>query len=117
MISNHLVTAKDIIAEMFNKEAGKVVDECKMDVVYLYPPQPPSPVPEESEEGSSPRASSQLDNGGCSSSTYDSVPKASDESKEKHREVLNKISMLAMERTSASELNQKLRQELDLLRE
>lgn len=33
-----------------------MVDECKLRVVYVAPPQPPSPVPEGSEEGSSPRA-------------------------------------------------------------
>ncbi|XP_027360197.1 vesicle-associated protein 1-2-like isoform X5 [Abrus precatorius] len=50
-------TPKDITAEMFNKEAGHVVEECKLRVLYIPPPQPPSPVPEGSEEGSSPRAS------------------------------------------------------------
>lgn len=33
------------------------MDEVKLRVVYVSPPQPPSPVPEESEEGSSPRPS------------------------------------------------------------
>lgn len=41
----------------FNKEAGHVVEEFKLKVVYVSPPQPPSPVPEGSEEGSSPRGS------------------------------------------------------------
>ncbi|CAI0418152.1 unnamed protein product [Linum tenue] len=49
--------AKDITAEMFNKEAGHQVEETKLKVVYVAPPQPPSPVPEGSEEGSSPRGS------------------------------------------------------------
>ncbi|KAK4389488.1 Vesicle-associated protein 1-1 [Sesamum angolense] len=47
-------TAKDITAEMFNKEQGQV-EECKLKVVYVAPPQPPSPVAEGSEEGFSPR--------------------------------------------------------------
>lgn len=34
-----------------------MVDECKLRVVYVSPPQPPSPVPEGSDEGSSPRGS------------------------------------------------------------
>lgn len=34
-----------------------MVEECKLKVVYVSPPQPPSPVPEGSEEGSSPRGS------------------------------------------------------------
>ncbi|KAL7183994.1 hypothetical protein ACSBR2_026212 [Camellia fascicularis] len=50
-------TPKDINPEMFNKEAGNHVEEFKLRVVYVSPPKPPSPVPEESEEGASPRAS------------------------------------------------------------
>lgn len=34
-----------------------MVEECKLRVVYVSPPQPPSPVAEGSEEGSSPRGS------------------------------------------------------------
>lgn len=33
------------------------MEECKLKVTYVAPPQPPSPVPEGSEEGSSPRPS------------------------------------------------------------
>ncbi|KAJ1390120.1 Vesicle-associated membrane-protein-associated protein [Sesbania bispinosa] len=54
---NDGASPKEISAEMFNKEAGHVVEECKLRVVYVSPPQPPSPVPEGSEEGSSPRGS------------------------------------------------------------
>ncbi|KAL9262347.1 Vesicle-associated protein 1-1-like protein [Drosera capensis] len=49
-------TSKDITADMFNKEVGHV-EECKLRVVYVSPRQPPSPVPEGSEEGGSPRGS------------------------------------------------------------
>lgn len=41
----------------FSKEAGHLVEETKLRVTYVAPPQPPSPVHEGSEEGSSPRAS------------------------------------------------------------
>nr|KJB49084.1 hypothetical protein B456_008G113000 [Gossypium raimondii] len=51
-------TSKDITPEMFNKEDGRVVNEFKMRVIYI-PANPPSPVPEGSEEGTPPRASSQ----------------------------------------------------------
>lgn len=54
-------------ALQFNKEAGHVVEECKLRVVYVAPPQPPSPVAEGSEEGSSPRAT-MTDNGHLSGS-------------------------------------------------
>ena len=55
----------------FNKSPGKVIEEVKLRVIYL-PANPPSPVPEGSEEGSPPRATS-LDNGVQSSSTFDPV--------------------------------------------
>lgn len=56
----------------FNKEAGNVVEECKLRVVYVPPPQPPSPVLEGSEEGSSPRGSVS-DNGNANGSGVASV--------------------------------------------
>ncbi|XP_064972491.1 uncharacterized protein LOC103991071 [Musa acuminata AAA Group] len=40
------------VMSLFNKEPGKVVDEFKLRVTYV-PAGPPSPVPEEPEEGSS----------------------------------------------------------------
>ncbi|XP_058010490.1 vesicle-associated protein 1-1-like [Hevea brasiliensis] len=49
-------TAKDVNAKMFNKEEGHLVEECKLKVVYVAPPRPPSPVREGTEEGSSPKA-------------------------------------------------------------
>ncbi|KAL3814941.1 hypothetical protein ACJIZ3_016209 [Penstemon smallii] len=53
-------TNKDATQELFNKEEGKVVDEFRLRVVYI-PANPPSPVPEGDEEGSSPRTSSAED--------------------------------------------------------
>lgn len=53
----------------FNKEPSKVIDEIKLRVIYV-PGNHPSPVHEESEEGTSPR-SSMLENGGRT--LFDSV--------------------------------------------
>ena len=36
----------DITVDMFNKDSGHIVEECKLKVVDVSPPQPPSPVPE-----------------------------------------------------------------------
>ncbi|XP_074560523.1 vesicle-associated protein 1-2-like, partial [Curcuma longa] len=60
-------SAKDVTTEMFGKESANVVDEVKLRVLYVPPPQPPSPVPEGSEEGSSPRPSLS-DNGNLNAS-------------------------------------------------
>ncbi|TXG51137.1 hypothetical protein EZV62_023661 [Acer yangbiense] len=75
---NNGVIAKDITAEMFNKEAGHIVEECKLRVLYVSPPQPPSPVPEGSEEGSSPRGSVS-DNGNANGAEFATAIKASTE--------------------------------------
>ena len=64
----------------FSKEAGHVVEECRLRVVYASPPQPPSPVPEGSEEGNSPRGSisdnghfSTMESAAVSSATFFSL--------------------------------------------
>lgn len=56
----------------FSKESGHNVEECKLRVVYVPPPQPPSPVREGSDEGSSPRASFS-DNGNVNASEFTAV--------------------------------------------
>ncbi|XP_043715859.1 vesicle-associated protein 1-3-like [Telopea speciosissima] len=119
----HGTNAKDITPEMFNKEAGKVVGEFKLRVVYV-PANPPSPVPEGSEEGSSPRASV-LDNGNQNNVLFDAITgsgleanhtRSMEEPKDKSSEALPMISKLTEEKTSAMQQNQKLRQELEFMR-
>ncbi|KAH0980509.1 hypothetical protein GBA52_007686 [Prunus armeniaca] len=104
------VTPKDITPEMFNKEDGKVVGEFKLRVVY-FPANPPSPVPEGSDEGSSPRASV-LDNGNQNTSLFDAVSRSLEEPKEKSSEAWSMISKLTEEKTSALQQSQKLHREL-----
>ncbi|KAL9429985.1 hypothetical protein AB3S75_025380 [Citrus x aurantiifolia] len=107
-------TAKDIGPDMFTKEDGKAVEEFKLRVVYI-PANPPSPVPEGSEEGSSPRAFSQ-ENGNHHNSSFDDVSKSLEVPKEKSSEAWSMISKLTEEKTSAMQQNQKLRQELEFVR-
>ncbi|CAM8988905.1 unnamed protein product [Rhodiola kirilowii] len=101
-------TPKDINPEMFSKEAGKIVEECKLRVVYVVP-QRSSPIPEESDEGSSPKAAAS-DNG--NSNGLASVTRAYAESHEKS----NEEKKLAEEVQKALQENKRLRQELELLR-
>lgn len=111
-------TAKEINAEMFNKEAGHHVEECKLRVVYVAPPRPPSPVREGSEEGSSPRASVS-DNGNLSASERTVVSRAyleRHEPQENSFEASSLISKLTEEKNSAILQNSKLQQELEVLR-
>ncbi|KAK4758297.1 hypothetical protein SAY87_019598 [Trapa incisa] len=112
-------TAKDITAEMFSKESGNVVEECKLRVIYVPPPQPPSPVPEGSEEGSSPRGS-MSDNGNANTNANGpelaSVTRTFVDTDDKSSEAKALISKLTDEKNSAIQQNNKLRQELELLR-
>ncbi|XP_027334729.1 vesicle-associated protein 1-1-like isoform X2 [Abrus precatorius] len=101
VIASAGATTKDITPEMFNKESGHDVEECKLRVVYVAPPQPPSPVKEGSDEDSSPRAS--VSENGHSSILEFTGARAH-------------ISKVNEERNSAIEQNKRLQQELELLR-
>ncbi|RZC29841.1 Vesicle-associated protein 1-2 [Glycine soja] len=111
-------TTKDITPEMFNKESGHDVEECKLRVVYVAPPQPPSPVREGSDEDSSPRASVS-ENGHSSAAEFTGASKAFNERAEHQDasfEARAHISKVTEERNSVVEQNRRLQQELELLR-
>lgn len=114
VIAPNGASAKEITPEMFAKEDGKVVEEFKLRVIYI-PANPPSPVPEGSEEGSSPRAFV-VENGTQNASMFDAVNRSLEEPGEKSSEARSMISKLTEEKTSAIQQNQKLHQELDLMR-
>uniref|UniRef100_A0A7N0UHW1 MSP domain-containing protein n=1 Tax=Kalanchoe fedtschenkoi TaxID=63787 RepID=A0A7N0UHW1_KALFE len=100
-------TAKDISPEMFSKEAGNIVEECKLRVVYVVPQRTP-PIPEGSDEGSSPKGSAS-DNG---NSNGFAVTRAFNDSHEKSYEEKK----LAEEVEKALQENRRLREELEQLR-
>ncbi|CAN1181903.1 Vesicle-associated protein 1-3 [Linum perenne] len=108
------VTTKDITPEMFEKEDGKVVEEVKLRVVYI-PANPPSPVPEESEEGS-PSRSSNVEDGNQDAELLNAVSKSFDQSQDRSTEAWSMISKLTDEKKSAMKQNEKLLQELELIR-
>ncbi|KAJ7962115.1 vesicle-associated protein 1-1-like [Quillaja saponaria] len=111
-------TPKDITSEMFSKESVNNFEECKLRVVYLPPPRPPSPVREGSEEGSSPRASVS-ENGNSSTSEFAAASRAyADrvEPPDNSTEARALISKLSEEKISAIQQNNKLKQEVELLR-
>ncbi|KAL6911723.1 hypothetical protein ACP4OV_000528 [Aristida adscensionis] len=90
------VQPKDITGDMFTKESGNVVDEVKLKVVYVTPS-----VTEGSEDGSP------------GSLSYQETTK---EPEKATVEPFALISKLMEEKNSAIEQNNKLREELDLLR-
>ncbi|KAG9147738.1 hypothetical protein Leryth_014889 [Lithospermum erythrorhizon] len=106
--------SKDVVQEMFNKAEGKVIGEFKLRVVYI-PANPPSPVPEESEEGSPPRSSDSDPN---MSSSTEAVGRSLEEPKGNSLspEYLSTVAKLTQEKASVLQQTQKLHQELDTLR-
>ncbi|KAK3435097.1 hypothetical protein EUGRSUZ_D02475 [Eucalyptus grandis] len=112
IVAPYGATVKEITPEMFNKEYGKTLEEFKLRVVYI-PANPPSPIPEESEEGSSPTASP-LEDGNKTTSLFDVT--RSLETPKKSLETWSMISKLTEEKALALQQRQKLSQELDLLR-
>ncbi|KAG8082791.1 hypothetical protein GUJ93_ZPchr0014g46991 [Zizania palustris] len=120
-------TTKDVTGEMFNKGSGNVVDEMKLKVAYVTP-EPSSPVREGSGEGSSPQAS--FSDGANlnyqdmqTTMESDEPPSLSATRSHKDPEELTSdsetsalISRLTGERNSAIQQNNKLREELSLMR-
>ncbi|CAM0903602.1 unnamed protein product [Alopecurus aequalis] len=121
------MAVKDITGEMFKKESGNVVDEVKLKVLYVQPPRPPSPVREGSEEGSSPRPSF---SDGVSWTSRDTEATRETEEPSLFSDMRAQrepegvtfepssalISRLTEERNSAIQQNDKLREELDMVR-
>ncbi|XAR54145.1 hypothetical protein NMG60_11029160 [Bertholletia excelsa] len=109
-------TTKDITQEMFNKEEGKVVEEFKLRVVCI-PANPPSPVPEGSEEGCSPRASV-VEERNQSATLSDAVTASLGEPMQKSSspEAWSLMSKLTEEKALVIKENQKLAQELETVR-
>ncbi|KAM0027321.1 putative major sperm protein (MSP) [Helianthus debilis subsp. tardiflorus] len=108
-------SAKDITPELFNKESGNKVEECKLKVNYVPPKRPPSPVREGSEEGSSPRGSIS-DNGAVNLIDSNTAPRSFAESQDISSEAMTLISKLTEEKNSAIQQSKRLHQELELLR-
>lgn len=111
VIAPNGATNKDITANMFNKEENKVVEEFKLRVVYI-PANPPSPVPEESEEGSSPRG----EDGSQNSSWPENATRSVEHKEKLSSESVSMVSKLTDEKTAALKQSQKLQQELELMR-
>jgi len=109
------ITVKDVTGDMFTKESGNKMEEVKLRVTYVAPPQPPSPVPEESEEGSPPRAS-ESESGDGPAGGFTRAFRERIDPQEKSLEAGALISKLTEEKNSAIQQNHRLRQELDLVR-
>ncbi|KNA21696.1 hypothetical protein SOVF_040250 [Spinacia oleracea] len=108
VIASPETTIKDITSDMFNKESGNLVDEWKLKVSYVSPPQPPSAVHEGSDEGSV------SDNGHMD--TFSAAAITHVEPEDDSRQVNATISRLLEEKNSAIQQNNKLHQEMDHMR-
>ncbi|XP_021756303.1 vesicle-associated protein 1-2-like [Chenopodium quinoa] len=108
VIASPGLTVKDITSDMFNKESGNYVDEWKLKVSYIAPPQPPMTVQEGSDEGSV------SDNGNMD--TFSPATRTHVEPEDDSLQVDATISRLMEEKNSAIQQNNKLHQEMELLR-
>lgn len=95
------IMPKEVTGDMFTKDSGNIVDEVKLKVVYVAPSSSQS-------EG--------FEDGNLGSLSYQEETKEPKESEKIISEPFALISKLMEEKNSAVELNNKLRQELDLLR-
>ncbi|XP_039067627.1 vesicle-associated protein 1-2-like [Hibiscus syriacus] len=108
-------TPKDITAEMFNREAGNVVEECKLRVVYVFSPQDTA-AHDGSEVGSSMRGSVS-DNGQANATEFVMVARTfTEEVQDKSPEAKALITKLTEEKNKAIQQNDNLRKELELLK-
>ncbi|BAF15424.1 vesicle-associated protein 1-3 [Oryza sativa Japonica Group] len=114
-------TMRDFVPELFTKAPGRVIEEFKLRVVYVAA-NPPSPVPEEEEEeeeDASPQ-SEVMSHGVKMTSVFDAVTVSTltDRSADKvsSAEGVSVESMLVAEREYPVEENQKLQQQMELLR-
>ncbi|KAK1430540.1 hypothetical protein QVD17_13354 [Tagetes erecta] len=102
VIASPGATPKDITPEMFTKDSGNTVEECKLRVVYVAPTPSTSTIGRGTEEVVSSNAL------GGSRTNVDSNDKSS--------EVRSLIAKLTEEKNAAIEQSNRIRQELDLLR-
>eukprot|EP01018_Ginkgo_biloba_P035128 Gb_34621 [translate_table: standard] len=118
---------KDIPQDMFTKESGKALEECKLRVVYSSPtslsPSPVSPstasasssVPVSSEEETL-RKASLTDNGNQNAPLLDATPNGFSDAKAKLAETQMALSRATYERDAAIQQCQQLQQELVLMK-
>ncbi|KAL4297446.1 hypothetical protein GQ457_12G001260 [Hibiscus cannabinus] len=96
-------TPKDITAEMFNREAGNVVEECKLRVVYVFSPQ----------HTPSPDGSEVTENGQANAAEFVMAARTfTDDVQDKSTEAKALMTKLTEEKNKAIQQNNKLRQEL-----
>lgn len=100
---------QELSQDLFNKESGKEVFEAKLRVIYVSPPQPPSPVPESADEGLSPRSSPNVENG--DRGFFESGKDAGD-LKAKLAETRSQVARLTEEKVAALQKTQHLQDEL-----
>ncbi|KAK1419059.1 hypothetical protein QVD17_28216 [Tagetes erecta] len=105
-------TPKDITPEMFTKESGNVVEECKLRVVYV-PATPSTSAIAQGAEEAFPSNASGVDKGNFSGTEGSRTYVDSDD---KSSEVRSLISKLTDEKNAAIEQSNRIRQELELLR-
>lgn len=111
-------TMRDFLPELFTRTPGRLIEEFKLRVVYIAA-NPPSPVPEEAEEEKASPRSEVMDYEVKISSAFDAASRYMDNSGTKLpcAEDASVVSKLVGERVYSVDENQKLQQDIELLRE
>ncbi|KAL8129134.1 hypothetical protein V2J09_018289 [Rumex salicifolius] len=105
---------KDITPEMFNKDSGNLVEECKLRVLYVPPQQSASPPHRGLEEDTSPGASV-LNDGSLDTSEFAIASKTDVDNQDNFDKEKALVDRLRHEIDSVNQQNKKLHQELELL--
>lgn len=109
-------TVEELSPDTFIKEPGKVYEDQKLRVVYVFPPEPvPDPESSASEEESAPK-DSVLDNRSQSVSSVDNVVKDPSELKAKLSEAMAAITQLMEEKNAIVRQKQQLQQEMAVVK-
>ncbi|KAI3689677.1 hypothetical protein L2E82_47642 [Cichorium intybus] len=116
-------TPKDITPEMFSKQAGRVLEECKLKVLYLPPNAATSAISQATEEipfspkaPFSPKSPAIKDKGNFNGPEASRKYADSNDKSDKSSEVRALLSQLTDEKNTAVEQSKRIRQEMELLR-
>ncbi|KAI3689676.1 hypothetical protein L2E82_47641 [Cichorium intybus] len=113
-------TPKDITPEMFSKQAGRVLEECKLKVLYLPPNAATSAISQATEEiPFSPKAPFSPKSPAIKDKGNFNGPEASKkyvDSNDKSSEMRSLLAQLTNEKNAANEQSKRIRQEMEVLR-
>lgn len=108
-------STKEVSQDLFNKELGNEIHEAKLKVLYVSPPQPPSPITESNEEEED-KVGPVVDNGDRHFPPNEPTSKDVNEYKFKLNEVRAALIAMTDDRNQAVQQSRSMQQELQALK-